>query len=294
MKKLVIASAVAAAFASGAVFADTTAYGKVGLSIQLATEDGVAAGTDEKNVENVTSRFGFKGKEDLGNGMSSFYRYEAGTGDDQGAGVGTRLLYAGLEGDFGQVGVGSQWTPTYTLVRGTHDPFNTVGGNVAGGNFAAATRTSDAIWYLKAFGDVTFAAAIVAADGTDLLNDATDIAISAPVGPVTLAFGMQQTDADRTYTDGNTGNSQTALSVNYAADGMSVALGLFQTDMDEDWMALTASFQGFTAQFEDDGNDNQTSLGYAHKMGKQTTLFVEMSTGDVATDETNAGIVVTF
>jgi predicted porin len=292
MKKLVIASAVAAALASGSVFAENTVYGKVGLSIDLATK--TTGDVKSKSVSNVSSRFGFKGKEDLGNGMSSFYRYEAGTSDEQGDATGTRLLYAGLEGDFGQVGVGSQWTPTYTLVRSAHDPFNSIGGNLAGGNFAAGFRTSDAIWYLNSFGDVTFAAALVADEASDKINDATDVAVSVPVGPVTIGVAFQQTDAERTYSDGNTGDSQSAVNIGYKADDLSVNLGVFMTDMEDDWTVVTASYMGFTAQFEDNGTDNQTSLGYTHKMGKQTSVFVETTAGDIASDETNVGIVVTF
>jgi len=284
MKKLVIASAVAAALASGAAFAETTAYGKVGLSIDLATKTN--ADVKSKSVSNVTSRFGFKGKEDLGNGMSSFYRYEAGTSDEQGQPTGTRLLYAGLEGDFGQVGVGSQWTPSYTLVRSKHDPFNSIGGNVAAGNYTAAFRTSDAIWYLKDFGGVVFAAALVADESTDKLNDATDIGVSIPAGPVTIGLGYQKYDP--------TDTTQSTVNLGYKTGDFGIDVGFFSTDLADDWTAVTASYKGFTAQLEDNGNDTQTSLGYSHKMGKQTTLFVETTGGDIATDETNVGIVVTF
>jgi predicted porin len=295
MKKLVIASAVAAVMASSAAFAENTVYGKVGISVQLNDKDtpeldadGDPTGNlyDAKRQDNVSSRIGFKGKYDLGNGMSSFYRYEAGTSEVQGGGVSTRLLYAGVEGDFGQVGVGNQWTPSYTLVRGNHDPFNTIGCNLCGGNYGAGFRTDNALWYLNTFGEVTFAAAIVAFDTTDKLNDATDVAVSVPVGPVTVGVGYQKLDSRD--------KAQTTLNVGYKTGDFSIDAGFFQTDLADDWTIVTAHYMGFTAQIEDDGNDSQTNLGYNYAMGKNTTLFAEVSSGDVGQEETNVGIVVLF
>jgi predicted porin len=289
MKNFVIASAVAAVMASSAAFAETTAYGKVRLSWTLAGED-LATEADKDGVNNHSSRIGFKFSEDLGNGMKAFARYEAGTSDEQGDGVGTRLNYAGLEGDFGQVGIGSQWTPSYTLVRGIHDPFNGVGCNVCTGNFAAGFRTADAIWYLNKFGEVTVAAALVDDDDTEELNDATDIAISVPVGPVTIGIATQSTDAPKA--DGT--DSWSAVNVGFATGDVSIDVGLFQTDLDDDWLAVTAKYMGFIAQFEDNGNDTQASVGYNHKLSKATSLFAEFTSGDLGDDQTNVGIHVNF
>jgi predicted porin len=273
-----------------------TAYGKVRLSLGLATED--AAGNKDKGLSNESSRFGFKGSEDLGNGMSAIYQIELGyNADGDGGPVSNRIGMAGLKGDFGTVALGNMWTPSYTLVRGAHDPFNSVGGNVQTGNFPAGFRVDDAVAYMNKFGNVSFAAAIVPSNGgnatdseADSLMDHMDLAISVPVGPVTLGVAMGQTNADVSANE----KSTSAVDIGWKSGDLGLNVGLFQTDLADDWMAITASFQAFTVQFEDDGTDNQTSLGYVHKLSKKTSLFAELTSGDIADDETNVGIHVNF
>ena len=188
------------------------------------------------------------------------------------------------------------WTPSYTLVRGAHDPFNSVGGNVQTGNFPAGFRVNDAVAYMNKFGNVSFAGAIVPSNDAstdteaDSLMDHMDLAISVPVGPVTLGVAMGQTNADVSANE----KSTSAVDIGWKSGDLALNVGLFQTDLDDDWMAITASFQAFTVQFEDDGTDNQTSLGYVHKLSKKTSLFAELSSGDIADDETNVGIHVNF
>ncbi|TCP02765.1 putative porin [Caldimonas thermodepolymerans] len=58
------------------------------------------------------SRFGLRGSEDLGGGLSATFNLEAGLSPDTGAAAGTfwnRGSHVGLKGDFGQVTFGRQW-----------------------------------------------------------------------------------------------------------------------------------------------------------------------------------------
>jgi predicted porin len=296
-KSAILASAVAAAMLSGAAYADATAYGKVRLVWELSSES--LAGVETAGVTNSSSRFGFKGSEDLGNGMSAVYQYEAQTNETQGAGVGTRLLYGGLKGDFGQVAIGSQWTPSYLLVRGNHDPFQSVGCNLCGNRQLAGFRADNALSYVNSFGDVTFAAALVSNEGTDQVHDALDVAVSVPVGPVTIGVSLQSVEDElATAAAFNNDDDRTAVDVGYSAGAFSVNLGLMQNDLDDDFTVITAGFDmgsgKITAQVEDDGTDNQSSLGYVHSLSKKTSLFAEATSGDLGSDETNVGIHINF
>lgn len=129
MKKSIIALAVAASVA-GYAQADTTLYGSVRLSVEASQTSYQDSGVDDyKNtdVHNNSSRFGIKGHEDLGNGLSAFYTYEFGVNADKGSiGTGTtqRLSYVGLKSDsLGAISLGAQWSPYYNTV-GYNDIFN--------------------------------------------------------------------------------------------------------------------------------------------------------------------------
>jgi len=338
MKKIILATAVASIMAGSmaqVAQAETTMYGKARIFLELGTED---AATDSNGkvadriaVASYSSRIGWKGSEDLGNGMSAVYQFEVdfdADGDNTGSPFSTRVGYGGLKGDFGQVAIGQQWTPSYVLVRGKHDPMNTTaGGNVYGGGFPVATRTGNAISYINSFGDIKVAAAIVSAD-SDTLNDAFDAAISIPAGPVSIGLAMAQQDAANTA-------SPTALNIGWADGAISVDLGLFQRDAKktaatpavaatqttanlvtgvvtagtpavaakaadnaDDWVSLVVKYNTgggtIVGQFEDNGKDTQTNLAYNHKLSKKTSLMVEFTSGDVAADETNVGIHINF
>ncbi|MGB5670049.1 MAG: porin, partial [Sedimenticolaceae bacterium] len=88
-KKLLAAAVVAAVAASPAAFADSTVYGKLHTAIQyndLEVPDGAGGKLDRSNysVESNASRLGFKGSEDLGNGLKAIYQIEFGISSDGG------------------------------------------------------------------------------------------------------------------------------------------------------------------------------------------------------------------
>ena len=141
MQKKLIALAVAG-LASTAAFAQTnvTIYGLVdyGYSYRF---DGKNAGSNVPGVNTGTpnsssqlnggqqsgNRLGFKGTEDLGNGLKAVFLLEQGfmldTGAQQTSGSQfTRQAYMGLSGNFGTVVGGRLYTPHYTFVSGL-DPF---------------------------------------------------------------------------------------------------------------------------------------------------------------------------
>jgi predicted porin len=136
MKKSLIALAVLAA--SGASFAQSsvTLYGVadvwLGSSKVESNVNGVNSSLTTTRLDSngvSTSRFGFKGSEDLGGGLKANFQLEQGINVDTGsqghAGVAfDRQSWVGLSGGFGEVQLGKTWSP-YDDVRSTNnDTFN--------------------------------------------------------------------------------------------------------------------------------------------------------------------------
>lgn len=73
------------------------------------------------------SRLGFKGSEDLGNGLKALFTLEYSLNLDQNDGVGTssgaRQQFVGLQGGFGFIGLGRQYAPGYFVSK-----YDTTGG----------------------------------------------------------------------------------------------------------------------------------------------------------------------
>ncbi len=163
MQKKIIALAIAAAVSAPA-FADSnvTVYGVASVSYDM-TSTGGAAGFSNNKVSSNTSRIGFKGNEDLGDGLSAIWQIEQLISIDGGQGaansLATRNTFAGLAGGFGTVLLGRHDTP-YKIATRAMDVFgdgiadnrgimgggvNTVvGGRTAGTNMAAGTAATGA------------------------------------------------------------------------------------------------------------------------------------------------------
>jgi len=164
MQKKIIALAIAG-LASTAAFAQSnvTIYGRADVGIQSrGGNDGGVQGTRNKtemgNGLNAGSRLGFKGVEDLGNGLKTIFQAEFGIAFDQAAGTsGTatsnatwtnRNSYVGLAGGFGTVVAGRLDGVRYG-VYGKYDAF----ANGGIGNFTQMTiqydRADNAIAYIS-------------------------------------------------------------------------------------------------------------------------------------------------
>lgn len=127
MKKSLIA--LAAVAASGAAFAQSsvTVYGVVDTSI--AYVKGAVSVSGMLNSGNATSRLGFRGVEDLGNGLKANFVLEGEVKPDDGSADGMnfkRQSTIGLSGNFGEVRLGRALTASYNAVS-RYDMFGTVG-----------------------------------------------------------------------------------------------------------------------------------------------------------------------
>lgn len=128
MKKIVSAAVILGAFAASAqAQSNVTVYGIVDAGI--IHESGGRNGSLTKVGSGIASasRFGFRGNEELGNGLSALFTLEGAVKVDTGtggSGIFDRQAFVGLKSStFGTVTLGRQYTPLYLALSQVADPF---------------------------------------------------------------------------------------------------------------------------------------------------------------------------
>jgi predicted porin len=135
---------------------NVTIYGLVDVGV--VSERGGSAGSVTKVTSGVgsQSRLGFRGNEDLGNGLSAIFQLETGFKADDGTLDSTntifnRQAFVGLKSkDAGTLTLGRQYTMLYNAMSQVADPFGAGYAGSIKNLFPAAganTRTSNAIVY---------------------------------------------------------------------------------------------------------------------------------------------------
>lgn len=171
MKKSLIALAVFGAF-SGAALADGSnvqLYGLLDEGFQHF-DNGTHGSSQLSSGEALTSRFGMKGSEDLGSGLTASFQLEEGLGavNDLQAGSGTqpRVADVALSGSFGTVAAGRMATFNHNDIAAT-DPFgigmtgnvNQIGGKGLVSALDPVARTTALAYVSPNFSGVTLGAA---------------------------------------------------------------------------------------------------------------------------------------
>lgn len=143
MQKKIIALAIAG-LASTAAFAQTnvTVYGVVDLGqAWVKSSGGSVVNSDQKTVgrlDNNSSYIGFRGTEDLGNGLKALFQYETGFDASTAGGLdGGRDTYVGLTGGFGTLVMGNLTHP----LRAMGAKVEILPGAAGFGTMASATGT---------------------------------------------------------------------------------------------------------------------------------------------------------
>lgn len=163
MQKNIIALAIAAAFAApAAALAEATFYGSMDGGIRHQTNDAAAQGTTDtmQMGQYNTARWGFKGVDDLGDGMKATVALETSFGP---VGVGSnknisgptasgttseanpfglifdRLAIVGVSGSMGAIDMGWNYTTSFKTIA-TYDPMNYKFLGVAGAKTSVMRR----------------------------------------------------------------------------------------------------------------------------------------------------------
>lgn len=202
MKKNLIVLALLAAAGAASAQSSVTLYGRVDAGIGSFKDsiagDGVTRTKLDSNILN-NSLWGFKGTEDLGNGLKANFVLESGMSMDTGAQADSARLFnrkatVGLSGDFGIVELGRNYTAYDSLRAATN---NTVDTNMA---------VTNNVWAVG--GDY--------ANRTDNSIRFDSNTYSGFSGSVAYAFGENKDLNGTTYTPGRDSTDTLSLHVKYA------------------------------------------------------------------------------
>lgn len=136
MNKKILALAVASVAVSAPVMAQSNVqiYGIMDLGFsRLSGSESGFLGNESKSRNAIDSgnqapsRIGFRGTEDLGNGLKAFFTIEQGlSADTSSSPSGSRAIFVGLSGDFGRVSLGRHMNSVRAAVADL-DPFGAAG-----------------------------------------------------------------------------------------------------------------------------------------------------------------------
>jgi predicted porin len=293
MKKTIVAAAIAAVVAAPAAFAEVSIYGKAHLAMEFADNNG-------DNIDSNASRFGIKASEDLGNGMSSFAKFEFGAdaidGDN---GLTARDAVMGLKGDFGTLTVGRMASPAKAVLYGTGnvqlaDANN--GADFASGFNSKGTRVSNAVAYGTKVGGMNMTVATVSDDAGD--NFATKaIALSTDVAGAHIGLGHVNPDNGADLTIVGAKMSMDALTVGLVYEDLEDANNTIGASVSYANGSNVISASMSTRDYDNGDHDKDTTtLGLEHKLSKKTSIYASYADVDNGTssDVTSLGMIVNF
>jgi predicted porin len=327
MKKSLLALAVLGAFA-GAASAQTnvTIYGIADVGIQRAKTSGAATGNGttwglESGIWSG-SRLGFKGSEDLGGGMSAIFTLENGylidTGRiDQAGQLFGRQAWVGLNGGFGAVKFGRQYTPMFQAIDSI-DPFETgLAGNALTTFESFGLRMDNTINYSLPsnlggfYGQIGYGLGEVAGDNG--ANRQLGLSVGYANGPINAVVAYH----DRNNVTDTGGDNATFLGATYDFGVAKIHAAFQNGKLDNPAPAadrknrsymigasapvgagrVLASFQRADDR-DSDANIDAWALGYTYGLSKRTDLYTSLgqtktevpNTADIDTDVFNVGI----
>lgn len=191
-----LALAVLARLGSTAAFAQSsvTLYGRVNTTVERQEVGNVKT----TGLFNNSSRFGFKGTEDLGGGLKAGFQLESGFESDTGASSGAffgRQSEVNLSGGFGTVRLGNFIAESYYATTDYVSMHNHDTGSSIDALYAGVMRDVNKIGYrTPTFGGLTIDAAVSlheAPTGTSGKN-AFDLAANYNLGALALGAGYSK------------------------------------------------------------------------------------------------------
>jgi len=283
MKKTIIAAALSAAVAAPAAMADVSIYGLAHLDI----EDSV--------LNDRASRIGFKGSDDLGNGMKVSWLYETQvnftTGFDtaESAVSNGRQAHVTVGGDFGNVHAGYMYFPTKGLFGFSKTEIN--GDGVADNSeFLIAEPKGAGVAYSNSFNGVKVT--LGCANGSDTVDmcDTTDMSATGSFGGVNVGIAnYSEVDKDDVLT----------VAANTTVGDLT--LGMIYQDNDTDTATIVSAKYAMGAnsiavsygddESNDAGKEDGTNIVLTHAMSKATSVYLA---NDGLNDQTSIGLVTKF
>ena len=306
MQKKLIALAVAG-LVSAPAFAQSnvTIYGVVDMGVSYRSDnivDSIGSRTGVDSGQQSGNRLGFKGTEDLGNGLKAGFVLEQGffvdNGQSRSDGNFSRQSYVSLSGGFGTVALGRLYSPQFNLL-GAVDPFGTGTAGQVNNLYVNDTRLSNTIAYITPnFSGITVTAAYSAqADGikqenADNTGDLQAWAIS-PVysnGPLMVGLNYHQIQANDVTPDPKTKVWDIGGTYDFGMVKVAAMYGNRDTDSAQEsdfWMlgatvpvgAAGKVLLSYTSAETNvvgaaaDRESEQWAIGYTHDLSKRTNLY---------------------
>jgi predicted porin len=316
MKKSLLALAALTAFAGAAsAQSSVTLYGRVDLSVNKAI------GTEAKAIANGSgSRFGVRGTEDLGGGMSALFniehRFNADTGASQnfpataqtpaGSTTSSNRFWGGrsivgLQGGFGQVVMGREYTTAFLGTQLIGDPWgwDTIASQdlITGLGGIAKVRNDSSVTYKISASGFSFGAQI--AEATDSINNfaakPVNFNVGYAAGPLNMSFGYEKTGRENAAADEKMWSLQASYNFGAFKPGFYYGRGDALSGAEHKaWMFTATAPMGageFRASYGNlKANDTEVAkrlaVGYHYSMSKRTTLYVDFARdSEVANEE---------
>lgn len=200
MKKTLIALAAVAATSAAFAQSTVTLYGIADVGYGATTTKDAAGATTGKTSGMVSgvqsgSRWGIKGSEDLGGGLKANFNFEQGfsvatgvtSAFDKDSGFLRRSVLE-LEGGFGKLGMGLDYTPSFSLVGAT----DVVGLDATTTAEPAVARASNMFLYTSPnMGGVTAKLGVIQQKSAvaDKVSG-TDLTVTYAAGPLMVGVGL--------------------------------------------------------------------------------------------------------
>ncbi len=278
--------------------------------------------TDSTYIASNSSRLGFSGDHDLGNGLSAIYRYEAGvdltgqSGNDGNGGgprtgelfTNTRDSFVGLAGGFGKLQFGrmgglNEWLYDFNLFG------DQVGdlGNIWGGTGLAGRVSSMARYTTPDIGGFNASLSYAPEEGDDNETDITLIKANFGIEGLKLgaAYMSQGTGVDLGTGKALDEHTATAITASYNFGNFTIGGGwqdesdiggTKKNDRDGFNVGASAALGDATvkAQYTSTSGDlfketdaTQIAVGVDYSLGKNTTIYIAYATTD--NDDFNVG-----
>lgn len=307
MKKTLIALAAVAASGFAMAQSSVTLFGVVDTNVTHVRGEQNWNGME--NGGNASSRLGFRGVEDLGNGLKAQFWLEGGIATDEGTGVGGGATGPGFEfkrrstvslmGNFGEVRLGRSTTAAYDATS-RYDVFGTVGVGQSQ-QFGDVIRISNMVgYYSPDFSGfkvgVNYGFGEVAGDTSG--NSYVGAGLTYDNGPLSLGLGYDRlndrnlgtvaipvlTDMTRWSLGGSYNFGVVKLLGAYTNVSNKIIAGGGKVKDQDYYVGLSApvgavgeakiAYNRYQAKFDGDkAKADQFSLGYVHNLSKRTAVY---------------------
>ena len=297
MKKSLVALAVIASTSAAFAQSSVTLFGIVDAAYARVSANG-ASRSGMTNSGLNSSRFGMRGVEDLGGGMRAGFWLEGQLSNDDGNAAGLnfqRRSTVSLMGNFGEVRLGRDYTPTFWNTT-VFDPFGTNGVGSANspgvGGYAAnttAVRSNNSVSYFLPGNLGGFYGQAMIAFGEQASNAANSkqgnyqgFRVGYQAGPVNAAFSSGKVQGATSAADVTTTNFG-------ASYNLGVANLMFVAGSEKDSTTKTSFTEiGATAPMgggqlraaysrydvANSNNDwNKLAIGYGYDLSKRTQVY---------------------